>query len=476
MWDLNVFDIRQDGFGSSKEWPGYKHKIWEHKHYRKPEEIFRTHLFRPTSLQVKRSRGSVWSLFHFGYNLDFSRASNPYVGIVVPALRSVGKIPGYLAFQAGPYLGRPYRGTDPSVALSVLYDRQFAYFYGLYSQGEVGEQPERAEAWKRSLGLRLELRCVAMGPCMQAVHVRPGLRFDTHDLSPYSIGRFGIAAGIPPVSGRGGAADGSPVMLRPSRSSRLPTSPCAGHTGAARLASPPGRRLLRHAGTVAWHPPECASDSAGRCACRCQARSIHRLGRRIRLVELGNTKLEPRPDLRAGTLGFSTTSVWGQVAFATRRWTVSGGAIRERYRRVGPDPAVWEVYGNVRYQQGRWAVLGRVLAGGGWGGGKLRRAGGHFLSLRQSVCGSDHHLVHLPGGRHSARGAQSRGWCGSAGPGGNGPHPRCPQQRHPHRSAVVRRLRSIGGARPLPAVERRFGRTAAPRRVARCALSRVDPP
>jgi hypothetical protein len=73
-------------------------------------------------------------------------------------------------------------------------------------------------------------------------------------------------------------------------------------------------------------------------------------------AELGNTKLEPRLDLRAGTLGFSTTSVWGQVAFATRRWTVSGGAIRERYRRVGPDPAVWEVYGTVRYQQGRWAV------------------------------------------------------------------------------------------------------------------------
>ena len=72
-------------------------------------------------------------------------------------------------------------------------------------------------------------------------------------------------------------------------------------------------------------------------------------------VELGNTKFEPRPDLRTGTLGFSTASVWGQVAFATRRWTVSGGAIRERYRRVGPDPAVWEVYGNVRYQQGRWA-------------------------------------------------------------------------------------------------------------------------
>ena len=73
-------------------------------------------------------------------------------------------------------------------------------------------------------------------------------------------------------------------------------------------------------------------------------------------VELGNTKRERRPDLRAGTLGFSTASVWGQVAFATRRWTVSGGAIRERYRRVGPDPVVWEAYGNVRYQQGRWAV------------------------------------------------------------------------------------------------------------------------
>ncbi len=184
MWDSNVFDIRQDGFGSSKEWPGYKHKIWEHKHYRKPEEIFRTHLFRPTSLQVKRSRGSVWSLFHFGYNLDFSRASNPYVGIIVPALRSVGKIPGYLAFQAGPYLGQPYRGTDPSVALSVLYDRQFVYFYGLFLKAQWVNDRSRVEGGSGASDFAWTFGASLWCPCLRRIHVRPGLRFDTHDLKP----------------------------------------------------------------------------------------------------------------------------------------------------------------------------------------------------------------------------------------------------------------------------------------------------
>jgi hypothetical protein len=184
MWDMDVFDIREDGFGKSREWPGYKHKIWEHRLYRKPEEIFRTNLFRPTSLQAKRSRGSVWSLFHVGYNLDFGRASNPYVGVSIPALRIVGKVPGYLAFQGGPYLGQPYRGSDPSVALSLLYDRQFVYFYGLFLKAQWVDDRSRVEGGSGASDFAWTFGASLWAPPLKRLHVRPGLRFDTHDLKP----------------------------------------------------------------------------------------------------------------------------------------------------------------------------------------------------------------------------------------------------------------------------------------------------
>ncbi len=71
-------------------------------------------------------------------------------------------------------------------------------------------------------------------------------------------------------------------------------------------------------------------------------------------VEPGDTRDEPRPDLRAGTLGFSTTAAWGQVAATAGGLTVAGGAIREWYRRVGGDPAVTEAYLTGRFQEGRW--------------------------------------------------------------------------------------------------------------------------
>jgi hypothetical protein len=190
MWDLSVYDVREDGFGKSREWPGSKHKIWEHKLYRQPEEIFRTNLFRPTLLQVRRSRGSVWSLFHVGYNLDFSRASNPYVGIIVPAVRGAlnvpFKVPGYLALQVGPYLGQPYRGTDPSVAVSVLYDRQFVYFYGLFLKAQWAHDRSRVEGGSGASNFAWTFGASLWTPMgfLKRVHVRPGFRFDTEDLRP----------------------------------------------------------------------------------------------------------------------------------------------------------------------------------------------------------------------------------------------------------------------------------------------------
>lgn len=189
MWDMAVFDDRQDGFGKDREWPAHKHKIWEHKHYRKPEEIFRTHLFRPTWLQVRRSRGSFWSLFHGGFSLDLGRSSHPYVGLIVPAFRGASmpfKVPGYLALQAGPYFGQPYRGTDPSVAVSLLYDRQFVYFYGLFLKAQWAHDRSRVEGGSEASDFSWTFGASLWAPVafLKRVHVRPGFRFDTEDLKP----------------------------------------------------------------------------------------------------------------------------------------------------------------------------------------------------------------------------------------------------------------------------------------------------
>jgi hypothetical protein len=71
-------------------------------------------------------------------------------------------------------------------------------------------------------------------------------------------------------------------------------------------------------------------------------------------LELGDTRSEPRPDLRSGRAGFSQTTLWGQAAYRSGSVTLTAGAIHDRYRRVGPDPSTTEVYGSARYQRGRW--------------------------------------------------------------------------------------------------------------------------
>ena len=72
-------------------------------------------------------------------------------------------------------------------------------------------------------------------------------------------------------------------------------------------------------------------------------------------VEPGDTRGEPRADLRSGTLGFSTTTAWGQLAASWGGLGAAAGVTRDWFRRVGGDPAVTELYLRLDYQTGRWA-------------------------------------------------------------------------------------------------------------------------
>ncbi len=184
FWNEDVYDLRRDGFNKSRRWPAFKHKIWEHALYRQPELIFRTHLFRPTLLQVKRSRAAFERLLHAGYNLHTGRASHPYVGVIMPAFRSVAKLPGYLAFQIGPYFGWPYRERATNIGLGFLYDRQFVYFYGLFLKGHWVNNRSAVEAGSGASDFTWTLGASLWLPFLSQVHLRPGLRFDTDGIRP----------------------------------------------------------------------------------------------------------------------------------------------------------------------------------------------------------------------------------------------------------------------------------------------------
>lgn len=187
LWNKDVYDLRTDGFGQSRRWPAAKHKIWQHALYSRPELIFRTGLFRPTALQVTNSRRAFEGLLHTGYTLLSGRASHPYVGIVVPAFHSLNvpvKVPGYLAVQVGPYLGWPYENRATTLGLGVLYDRQFAYFYGLYLKAHWANNRSAAEAGSGASDFAWSFGASLWAPFMQTLHLRAGLRFDTDGIRP----------------------------------------------------------------------------------------------------------------------------------------------------------------------------------------------------------------------------------------------------------------------------------------------------
>jgi hypothetical protein len=72
-----------------------------------------------------------------------------------------------------------------------------------------------------------------------------------------------------------------------------------------------------------------------------------------------------RTDLGPGSRGWTEQNSWIQLAARLDRLTLSGGAIRSRYRR--PDLAVTDVYGSARLQDGRWTyemAAWQAVAGG----------------------------------------------------------------------------------------------------------------
>jgi hypothetical protein len=67
------------------------------------------------------------------------------------------------------------------------------------------------------------------------------------------------------------------------------------------------------------------------------------------------TRDEPRLDLRVGPAGLSDWSAWLQLTRRVERLSLSAGARRDWYRRVGSDPAVTELYALARLDVGSWS-------------------------------------------------------------------------------------------------------------------------
>lgn len=71
-------------------------------------------------------------------------------------------------------------------------------------------------------------------------------------------------------------------------------------------------------------------------------------------VEMGDTRHELRPDLRADDRAPSQWTVWGQVAARRARLAVAAGILQDSYVRTRPDPTVTELYATARLDAGRW--------------------------------------------------------------------------------------------------------------------------
>ena len=96
-----------------------KHQVWEHDGYlRDPSNIFKSHLFRPTSNAIA-SPGDVLKLLTWGVTGYPADAYELYGGFVVPALPFIFRLPGYSEFQFGVY--RPNFWAKASSSFSAAW-------------------------------------------------------------------------------------------------------------------------------------------------------------------------------------------------------------------------------------------------------------------------------------------------------------------------------------------------------------------
>jgi hypothetical protein len=186
-WNRNLWDADPKRPGHSHELAGAKHRIWEHVLYRDPVGIFRTHLFRPTWVQSKRSSSDASHLFALGFSGFLGDdAILPYLGIIIPAFQNIPvRIPGYLELQLGPMWGWSKNASRKAMgSIGLVYDSRFSYFLGWFIKGLWVNRREEVEARPGAARLSATAGLSVWCPCARPLHLRTGLRTDLAKLRP----------------------------------------------------------------------------------------------------------------------------------------------------------------------------------------------------------------------------------------------------------------------------------------------------
>jgi hypothetical protein len=192
-WDQDLWDSRWPDSLKAERLAVNRHEIWRRPIYANPRDIFRTGLFRPTSLQVSNSRRAFRRLFPVSVTLFPGHAVMPGINIIVPAFHTFGvpmHIPGYLEIQGGVYWPWSGDSTRWKPALGLMYDRRFTYFWGWYVKGlyvfhrREAEFPSQGSDFTISAGPSLWVPQLFGMKFFRLLHFRPGLRFDTQWVRP----------------------------------------------------------------------------------------------------------------------------------------------------------------------------------------------------------------------------------------------------------------------------------------------------
>jgi hypothetical protein len=191
LWDGDVWD-------GSERVEAHRHRIWQRPSYRDPGTLFRSELFRPTLVQARASRHAFLKLFTLSTTYS-DHTLLPALGFIIPAFRSVDipvRVPGYLEVQGGPYI--PLRGEETKVraSVSVMYDRQFSYFWGWFVRAQYvfgrkqAQDPAAGSDFTISAGPSFWAPSLFGVRFVRWLHLRPGLRVDTDAFRP-DFGRVG---------------------------------------------------------------------------------------------------------------------------------------------------------------------------------------------------------------------------------------------------------------------------------------------